>query len=488
MELPRNGGIVIIDDQIMEAIPLMNALSQMGVSYVYYNGGLRNYPKEPLESVRLIFLDMHLDNVASVVNDNKNVVSSLIAGIDTIVSKGNGPYVIMVWSKHDSQHLEYFKEAVLEKNGLQCKPVAVLNMDKSSCFETVYDEGSGSDKGKLEIKRNGIEIILNTMEKQLQIIDAFILLYNWENEIRLSAKETVNKIERIYENQSSEWSINLKNCFSKMAKAYAGKMLEETNKSIIENAYYAMNDIMCDYNFMITDSFSGKVKEISCEHEERNGVQGKIEIIENIDGKEYLLSHTRNQYYLYVDSKMVSSGKNVEKVFENIGEEHKLAETKIKMVYWNGLAGINSLLHLREYVPIGIRPGNIYEIDDGLKKELCGTNPIDSTRYDEIKGIELEVSPICDYSQKKRMRLRLLPGLLLPQDINLNAEYLYITKPMLIEGDVKKMMFDFRYFTSEKEEYLKGKKHLYVLGDELLRNIKDKMSSHIVRTGVVVME
>ena len=38
MELPRNGGIVIIDDQIGEAIPLMNALSQKGVSYVYYNG------------------------------------------------------------------------------------------------------------------------------------------------------------------------------------------------------------------------------------------------------------------------------------------------------------------------------------------------------------------------------------------------------------------------------------------------------------------
>ena len=49
MELPRNGGIVIIDDQIREAIPLMNALSQKGVSYVYYNGEIRNYPKETLE-------------------------------------------------------------------------------------------------------------------------------------------------------------------------------------------------------------------------------------------------------------------------------------------------------------------------------------------------------------------------------------------------------------------------------------------------------
>ena len=165
MELPRNGGIVIIDDQIREAIPLMNALSQKGVSYVYYNGEIRNYPKETLESVRLIFLDMHLDNVSGVANDNKSVVSTLIAGIDTIVSDNNGPYVIMVWSKHDSQHLTDFKKGVLEKNGLQCKPVAVLNMDKSCCFESVYEKGEGSAKSEFKLKENGIEILLNTMEE-----------------------------------------------------------------------------------------------------------------------------------------------------------------------------------------------------------------------------------------------------------------------------------------------------------------------------------
>ena len=55
MELPKNGSIVIVDDQITEALPLMNALAKRGVSYSYYDGKGKSYPAKPLDSVRLIF-------------------------------------------------------------------------------------------------------------------------------------------------------------------------------------------------------------------------------------------------------------------------------------------------------------------------------------------------------------------------------------------------------------------------------------------------
>lgn len=100
MKLPKNGSIVIIDDQIKEALPLMNALAVRGASYLYYDGKSKHYPKCPLDNVRIIFLDMHLDEVAGGTNSTKNIVSSLVAGIEAIVHKENGPYIIMVWSKH----------------------------------------------------------------------------------------------------------------------------------------------------------------------------------------------------------------------------------------------------------------------------------------------------------------------------------------------------------------------------------------------------
>lgn len=75
MDLPKNGSVVIIDDQIMEALPLMNALAKRGVSYSYYDGKSKNYPTVPLDNVRLIFLDMHLDEAAVGTTNTKNIIS-----------------------------------------------------------------------------------------------------------------------------------------------------------------------------------------------------------------------------------------------------------------------------------------------------------------------------------------------------------------------------------------------------------------------------
>ena len=96
MDLPKNGSVVIIDDKINEALPLIKALAKRGVPYSYYDGKSKSYPPKALDNVRIIFLDMHLDEVASGATNTKNIVSLLVAGLDAIVDENNGPYVIMV--------------------------------------------------------------------------------------------------------------------------------------------------------------------------------------------------------------------------------------------------------------------------------------------------------------------------------------------------------------------------------------------------------
>ena len=160
-------------------------------------------------------------------------------------------------------------------------------------------------------------------------------------------------------------------------------------------------------------------------------------------------------------------------------------------LYWSSLANVNSLLHLRNYILDEIRPGNIYLGTDDVKKEICDEYNIDDSLRDGVEGIELEISPICDYSQKKRTRMRILPGLMLTDnvsDLTDNSKYTYITAPVCINNQIKRLLFDFRYFTSEKEEHLKEKKALCAISDELLQNIKEKLVSHIARGGIVVME
>ena len=159
-------------------------------------------------------------------------------------------------------------------------------------------------------------------------------------------------------------------------------------------------------------------------------------------------------------------------------------------MYWENISSLNTLLNIRSYSLELKRPGNVYESSYELKKEICEVHKIDEHRYDEIKGIELEVSPICDYAQDKRKRLRFLPGLEIPADLieKDDSKYTYISIPIMLNGKVRRLLFDFRYSTSERLDYLDGKKTLYALGDELLLNVKENLSSHGMRNGIICID
>lgn len=488
MELPKSGSVVIIDDMINEAMPIMEALSSQGVSYCYYDGKPSNYPQKPLSNVRLIFLDMHLDEIASASHSSKNIVSGLMSGLEAILDENNGPYVILVWSKHDAQHMKEFGSALMGGSGVINKPVAILNMEKSQCLERVTNiDNSGPPIWKL--RQGGADLIKDSMREQLKKVDAFEVLFNWENGIRESAKDTVREISAIFENENSEWNKNIKVYFSKMARAYAGKTLENTTSDVIRNVYYSMNDIVSDRNCAIIDKVVDTISEMHISQHEED-IIGRIELYKLIGGKNYILSTDEKKWYLYEDRIIIYENKKLNKIFEYKINDSLEVSKEIEKFYWYNIAKINSLLLLRNYVLDDCRPGNIYISPDNIKNELCNELGFNLLQRSNVVGIELEVSPICDYSQKKRKRVRILPGLLVPNSIDISdqAKYLYVSKPLLFNNQIRKLIFDFRYFTSEKENYFNNKKTLYALGDQLLQNIKEELSTHGIRSGIVFME
>lgn len=489
MDLPKNGSVVIIDDQMTEALPLMNALSKRGVSYSYYDGKSRNYPVEPLDSVRLIFLDMHLDEASGGATNTKNIVSSLVAGISAIVNENNGPYAVMVWSKHDSQHFVDLKDTLLNKNSVPCKPIAVLNMEKSLCFEAV---SSGEDGMKVEwkLKDMGMNIIEQNLKTQLELVDSFLVLCNWENGIKKSAKETVQAIGTLFNNKDQNWNDNLKVCMVRMAKAYAGQTLEISDENTIRNVYYAMNSIINDFNGVEVDQ---RVKVIAGEvrlSQAKEGINGNIIVSLIHEDKEYILSHSDKKYYIYEDGKSILENGELKKLFNTKKDGYDKVRELLCGMYWTNICSINSLLNIRNYILDQKRPGNIYESTQDLKKEICKAHKIDETMQGDVKGIELEISPICDYAQNKRKRFRIIPGLEIPAELKEkdSSKYTYLTIPMMIEGKVRRLLFDFRFYTSEAIDYLDGKKPLYAIGDELLQNIKEELATHSVRSGIVYVE
>lgn len=480
MELPKSGNTVIIDDKVNEALPLMNVLAMQGISYCYFNGEPNNYPNEPLDSVRLIFVDMHLDEVASATNGSKNVISTLLAGIEKIIGEDNGPYAILVWSKHDSEYMNEFRKVVLKEGVLPSKPIAVLNMEKAECFER-----SEEVDGQLiwKIKKKGLEKIEQTIVEQMETVDAFILLYNWENGIKRAANEIVCRISNI--NENDEWNRNIKGDFLKIANAYAGKVLEKTNSEITKNLYYAMNEMVNDTNCVIAEKIVENISEINV-FQSQNEIKGNIQMVKKIGDKKYIISYDESGiYHLYENNKEKCEGKHIDKIFNNVENDAE----ELQDFYLRKIANVNSMLLIRHYFLEDMRPGNVYLATDELKEELCEL--VDSKEdYNKVKGIEVEISPICDYSQKKRKRVRMLPGLIVPREVKIkdSANYLYVTKTVLIENKITRLIFDFRYFKSEQLEYLTGKKVEFAIGDILLQNIKDELTNHISRSGIVVVE
>ena len=76
-----------------------------------------------------------------------------------------------------------------------------------------------------------------------------------------AAKETVKVIGTLFDRDNQQWNDNLKACMVRMAKAYAGRMLEMSDESIIKNVYYSMNNIIGDFNGVEAEQMVRRVTE-----------------------------------------------------------------------------------------------------------------------------------------------------------------------------------------------------------------------------------
>lgn len=495
MNLPMNGGVVVIDDNMQEALPLLKQLSKEGISYSYYDGSPHDYPENPLDSVRIVFTDMQLDGSSYGGNkSHKNVLGSLISGLNALIAKDNGPYIIFVWSKNESQYLLDFKKMVNEENALDCKPLDIISMEKAECFVTDYKE---DEDGKIVerdfvFRENGQDILRQKLSEKLELIDAFVLLYNWENGIKVSAARTIDRIDSLNPYYGDNWNSNLKSLFYEISKAYAGKTLRNDNTDVIHNLYLALWDMLQGITEAIMLEKSSQVNNISClKLDDENKDE---EILETISekGNEYKLTAGSKKYFVYANKNKIYSGDKIKKIKSVNGAERTVEEEEMKKrlieMYKKRCANVNSLLLLRNDFYMDKRPGNVYLDISGREKQFVDENNVqDEDTREKIKAIELEVSPICDFSQNKRSKVRILPGYMVPDEFweKNNAEYYYVSPVISYEGNEYKMVFDFKEFTSEKLDYLDDRQPIFTINDDLLHVIKEKMFSHGSRSGIV---
>lgn len=218
MVFPSCGSVLVIDDQLSEAMPLLNLLCKRHISAAYFNGEYKYLPDEPFDSVRLVFCDLRF-NAAP---DAKSAASTVIGILQKLISPHNGPYILLIWSTHES---DYDTEVQAALSDAIIKPEFIIQLQKAEYFTTQDDVATLMDSlrdqiDKLNLDSSDAEHVIKVTEsliptslslrlvpiedalerieaklaEELKRANLFYLFVIWENTIGLSAIQTVNSI------------------------------------------------------------------------------------------------------------------------------------------------------------------------------------------------------------------------------------------------------------------------------------------------------
>lgn len=219
MNLPTNGKVIVVDDTLTEAIPLINVLSKEGVAVQYFDGELDNLPDKPIYGTRLVFLDIELGTGGQ---DNKSKAAKVISVLSRVVGTAPNPYVIIAWTKH-------VEVVEIIKQGLGAmSPILFLTMEKYECKDA---EGNFS-----------FQLIKQSIEEELKTFGCFHLFLSWENTAANAASETVNNAFSFFP-LDQDWDNKMQNVIYNLAKAYSGKQLSD---DIVLSSLITFNSVFAD--------------------------------------------------------------------------------------------------------------------------------------------------------------------------------------------------------------------------------------------------
>lgn len=516
--IPENGSVVIIDDQPNEALPIIKTLSKKGIATTYYQGNIKeDLPDTPVQNIRLLFLDLQI--IES--NDESQIAKSIINVLLKVISKKNGPYLLVIWSKKYNIYSEAVKEEINKYDHLI--PACIVNFDKASCLESKQIQAIETDsfiqklndllegqihnddieevvsavtstlneefRTEYEAKADSIEIIEKQLKTELEKAGAFHLFVIWENIVKKSAANIVNDISSLIE-KNNYWEVNARNVFKRMGLARIGKNTVEKDEFVRES----INTL----NISLVDKVEQQMKKSNIPNHItiENDVAYQTEINSNI----FCLRETDGNAQIEKNGKVVKSGKDRGALKRNIMKDDQIKEddqtSAIKVIDSHEILApsLNTKLHVELSPSQELIPGNIYLNLEDNKKEQYIKSFLKTLKgnKDEYYLIDLEVSPICDYAQQKWKRSRTLPGLMYPKkydDSIQSGNQLYKVDPSFVIDEIEyKFIFDYHLFNALDKATAKKREVKYRLKRELLLDIIAQLSSHVNRPGISFIE
>lgn len=456
--------VVVIDDQIEEALPLMKMLSKNGATTLYYSGKIEEMPAEPLEGVRLVFCDLKF----SVTTGTSSVVSNIIAILKKIISEQNGPYILLIWSTHQNDYMEDLQKSL---SGEKIAPEFILSLEKADYFDTKETLAGIQDEIYLELENAGLDSVdekkvKNIVEKVLmsnnsivhvahadalqEITDKlmtelmkaqlFYLFVLWEGTIGNSAMLTVNAMYSEMKDFPNDKK--LRAMFYYLAKNRLEQRFEEaTPETKFWAAIDSLNDLFPYFYMDSVHMLSAKTFD--------------IDTIKHLDGADEISPSKFNRWKIISKASGDKKPGNVFYDTNNTFEPHGLVKKK------------------------RISGDDTYE---KLAKRIL-TN--------EVKYLLLDVSSECDIAQDKIYVSRVVPGIMITKehfleikDILGEPDYIYKFPVIEIEAREYYLIFNLNQMSYLRADELYRLERAFSFTEQYWIDIKQKAAQCVLKHGI----
>lgn len=218
---------VVIDDKEDEALPLIKALWKLGISCKYFSGKRTGLPKEPISGIRLIFLDLILDETEASRNP-KDKVSKILNILNKTVGNENGLYILILWTANSTGELPSLLIEKLRLTDIK-EPIAYKTLRKQDFVRN---------------KKYDINKLNKVIQQKVKKLKQTKLLLVWEYLAGRAEAKTINNFMNEIKD-GAEPDKQLSDMFYRLGSAYAEKS-NYPNSKRAANALLAFNSVFTD--------------------------------------------------------------------------------------------------------------------------------------------------------------------------------------------------------------------------------------------------
>jgi hypothetical protein len=468
MLFPKTGRVIIIDDKVHHATPLISALSRNNIPSSYFNARTESFPINLIDDARLMFLDINLTE------GNLNWDTEKAALIQNVIStiEPDQPYVLFIWSVNETS--QFADVVTLFENELKrYKPlVTPIALGKSQLFKLVDPE---TDQWDLELGYEGtIKFISEKIAVALNSIDGFEPLVIWENLVAKATAQVTNEIVSLA-SKKDDLNTELKKIYFKLAEAMYGRQLGSETNIIANKALNIFHSLLVD------------------KLEYNSGHDVEFKVIKDIKAPDRFEEKDKAKF----NSKLLLSFPDMVGVFP--GNAYAAAQEEIEKAPFNALLADSILVPLvakEFFLSQGGDPSSTIEDIMKFKKEKNKDyDKFEKGVREAIKSssgfVRIEVSPLCDYAQKKWKLSRVCPAILWSEDFKKyigRSDNLY-ESPILLRGtQCFRIVLDFRYMTSVTLESFSNVKPIFRLKHSFLTDIQSGLARHVNRPGITSLK